>query len=161
MKPCSICGKSIETENAAVLTISAYGNPRFICDDCAGMLDKAMESRDPVEVESAINFLGEQLKDMKDDNSVAEVLNIISIAGERHKQIIDGVYDFSLDEKIKEIQNKDSFDEIPEELRETEEDRALDEEEAVKQKKFDDAMNWISLAAIIVAIGAVIISLFR
>ena len=161
MKPCSICGKSIETENAAVLTISAYGNPRFVCDDCAGMLDKAMESRDPAEVESAINFLGEQMKDMKDDNSVAEVLNIISIASERLKQIKDGVYDFAIDEKIKEIQNKDSFDEIPEELRETEEDRALDEEEAVKQKKFDDAMNWISLAAIAVAIVAVIISFFR
>ena len=64
------------------------------------------------------------------------------------------------DNKIKEIKERDSLDEIPEDLQEAEEDRALDEKEAEQQKKFDNAMNWISLAAISVTLIILIISFF-
>ena len=161
MKPCSICGKIIENENAPVLTISAYGNPRYICDDCAAKMDVAMESKDAAEIESAIVFLGDKMKDMKDGNSVAEVCNFIALAGERLKKIKDGSYDFATDEKIKEIKSKDDLEDIPEELQELEEDRELDEREAEKQKKFDNAMNWISLAAIVVTIAVILINLLK
>ena len=160
MKICSICGKAIENEEAAVLTISAYGNPRFVCDDCGAKIDTVMESQNVEEIEPAINFLGEKLKEMKDGNSIAEVCNILEIAGERFKKIKEGTYDFDTDNKIKEIKERDSLDEIPEDLQEAEEDRALDEKEAEQQKKFDNAMNWISLAAISVTLIILIISFF-
>ena len=46
------------------------------------------------------------------------------------------------------VEGESSFDEIPEELQETEEDKELDRREAEKQKKFDKIMNWVSLIAI-------------
>lgn len=160
MKTCSICGKIIENENAPILTISAYGNPRYICDDCAAKMDIAMESKEVAEIEGAIEFLGDKMKELKDGNSVAEICRFLVIAGERLKQIKEGIYDFSNDEKIKEIKDQDSLEDIPEDLQELEEDRALDEKEAEKQKKFDNAMNWISLGAIVVTIAVLLISLF-
>ena len=72
----------------------------------------------------------------------------------------ENTYDFDTDDKIKEIKERDSLDEIPEDLQEAEEDRALDEKEAEQQKKFDNAMNWISLAAISVTLIILIISFF-
>jgi hypothetical protein len=63
-------------------------------------------------------------------------------------KIKEGTYDFSADEKMKELEEEASFDEIPEELQETEEDRELDKRDAEKQKKFDEIMNWVSLIAI-------------
>ena len=42
MNICSICGKPIERDDASVLTISGYGNPRYICDECEEQMDVAM-----------------------------------------------------------------------------------------------------------------------
>lgn len=148
MNICSICGKEIEREDAPVLTISGYGNPRYLCDECADEMDVAMSSRDPEEIEAVIKVLGDKMKAAKDDYAVAEMYNFISVACDRLVKIKEGTYDFAIDEKMKEMADEGSFDEIPEELQETEEDRELDKRDAEKQKKFDDIMNWVSLIAI-------------
>ena len=60
------------------------------------------------------------------------------------QKIKEGTYDFALDDV------EDGFDEIPEELQETEEDRILDEKEKAANEKFDKLMNklWIVVGAV-------------
>ena len=149
MDICSICGKAIEREDAPVLTISGYGNPRYLCDECSSEMDLAMSSRDPEEIEANIKVLGDKMNACNDDHAVAAMYSFIGVACDRLVKIKEGTYDFSVDEKMKEmVEGESSFDEIPEELQETEEDKELDRREAEKQKKFDKIMNWVSLIAI-------------
>jgi hypothetical protein len=63
--------------------------------------------------------------------------NILDDAMERAEKIKDGTYDFAIDEQSEE----QSFDEIPEELAETEEDIKLDQEEAERNAKFEKIFN--------------------
>jgi hypothetical protein len=64
-------------------------------------------------------------------------------AANRAKAIKEGSYDFSLDEAAAE----EGFDEIPEELRESEEDIELDRIEEENNKKFDKFYNGVIIAA--------------
>jgi hypothetical protein len=160
MNACSVCGKIIEREDAPVLTISGYGNVRYLCDECAHQMDVAMGSRDTEEIEATIKELGDKMNAGKDEYAVAAMYNFISVACERLSKIKEDTYDFSIDEKMQELDSESSFDEIPEELQETEEDRELDKIEAEKQKKFDEIMNWVSLIAIVGTAIFVIISYF-
>lgn len=148
MDICSICGKAIEREDAPVLTISGYGNPRYLCDECSAEMDLAMSSRDPEEIEATVKVLGDKMNACGDDHAVAAMYSFISVACERLTKIKEGTYDFAVDERMKELADENSFDEIPEELQETEEDKELDRRDAEKQKKFDEIMNWVSLIAI-------------
>ena len=142
--------------------MGAFGTPRYLCDECAADLDKAMFSHEPEEIEESIEKLGKKMSDMSeaDATSFNTLCSLLTISGDRLKKIKEGTYDFSVDEKIQNAQNDDSFVEVPEELQETEEDRALDEAEAEKQKKFDGVMNWVCLGAIIAMVGFVIYRLF-
>ena len=160
MNVCSVCGKIIEREDAPVLTISGYGNVRYLCDECAHDMDVAMGSQDMEEIEASIKALGDKMNAGKDEYAVAAMYNFISVACERLSKIKEGTYDFSIDEKMKELDSESSFDEIPEELQETEEDRELDKIEAEKQKKFDEILNWVSLIAIVSTAIFVILSYF-
>ena len=77
-------------------------------------------------------------------------------AGERAAAIEKGTYDFSEDAS----EDEEEMIEIPEELRETEEDRALDEKDAEAEKKFDKIMNWAwagILAAFVIYFAYIII----
>lgn len=148
MDICSICGKTIEREDAPVLTISGYGNPRYLCDECSSEMDLAMSSRDPEQIEATVKVLGDKMNACSDDHAVAAMYNFIGVACERLTKIKEGTYDFAVDERMKELAEENSFDEIPEELQETEEDKELDRRDAEKQKKFDEIMNWVSLIAI-------------
>ena len=149
METCSICGKEITREDAPVLTISGYGHPRYLCDECSGEMDVAISSRDPEEIEANIKTLGEKMNSCNDGYATSAMYEFISVAGERLVKIKEGNYDFAVDDKMKEIADESSFDEIPEELQETEEDRELDKRDAEKQKKFDEILNWVSLVAIV------------
>ena len=149
MNICSICGKAIEKEEPSVLTISGYGNPRYICEECEHQMDVAITGREPEEIEENVKVLGEKMNAAKDEYAVAAMYNFISVACERLAKIKEGAYDFSIDEKMQELDGEGSFDEIPEELQETEEDRELDKRDAEKQKKFDEILNWVSLVAIV------------
>lgn len=148
MKTCSICGKITEKEDAPVLSISGYGTPRYLCDECAAEMDAAIGSKDPEEIETAIKVLGDKMNDTADDHAAAVMSGFIGLACDRLVKIKEGTYDFALDEKIAELQESSEFEEIPEELQETEEDRELDRQEEEKQKKFDKIMNWVSIIAI-------------
>lgn len=149
METCSICGKEITREDAPVLTISGYGHPRYLCDECAGEMDVAISSHDPEEIETSIKTLGEKMNNCNDGYATGAMYEFISVAGERLVKIKEGTYDFAVDDKMKEMADESAFDEIPEELQETEEDRELDKRDAEKQKKFDEILNWVSLVAIV------------
>jgi len=85
---------------------------------------------------------------------VAETIKeIFSAAGERAKKIRNGTYDFSEDET-----EKDEITDIPEELLETEEDKARDEREAKAGKLYDKIFNWVALAAFLAVIVIFIIN---
>ena len=45
--------------------------------------------------------------------------------------------------------------EVPEELRESEEDKALDEAEKINNRKFDRVLNWIMIILAAVALAAI------
>ena len=155
MKVCSICGKPIENENAPILTISGFGNARYLCDECSDEMDVAMTSRDVEEIEAAVSVLGEKMEKCHDEQATATLFSFINVACERLSKIKEGTYDFAIDERMKEIADEEGMDEIPEELQETEEDKALDAEDAKKQEKFDKIMNWLTIGAI--AITAIIL----
>ena len=155
MKVCSICGKPIENENAPILTISGFGNARYLCDECSDEMDVAMTSRDVEEIEAAVSVLGEKMEKCHDDQATATLFSFINVACERLSKIKEGTYDFAIDERMKEIADEEGMDEIPEELQETEEDKALDAEEAKKQEKFDKIMNWLTIGSI--AITAIVL----
>ena len=76
--------------------------------------------------------------------TVEAVTKILADSALRAQKINEGTYDFSLDDVEDE-----SFEEIPEELQETEEDKLLDEKDAAANAKFDKFMNklWIVLGA--------------
>ncbi len=143
MKVCSICGKTTENEDAPVLTISGFGNARYLCDECSGEMDIAISSKDVDEIEVAISTLGEKMNKAKDDAAKAALYSFIQMAGSRLTKIKAGEYDFAVDEKFQEKLEEEGFDEIPEELQETEEDKALDKKDAENQEKFDKVMNWL------------------
>ena len=156
-KKCSLCLTPLEGDEADILTMGAYGNPKYLCPECAELLDKAMISTDYDEITDAIRALDGKLNKANiDDRFVSETVSeIFNSAAKRATEIKEGTYDFSLDE----IKDEDEMDEIPEELEETEEDRLLDEKEAAATKKFDKIMTWV-YAAVLVGVVAFVVLKF-
>lgn len=157
MKHCAICRREINEENAPILAMGSFGNPRYLCDECASDIDQATSSRESSEIEAAMQKISEKLAATGAEDSIAveAVTEIFTSAGDRAKRIKDGTYDFSEDEVIEEE------DDVPEELRETEEDRAEDEKDAEKAKKFDKILNIVSACVFTVAIILMVIYFFR
>ncbi len=154
MKLCTVCKNQFESEDAPILVMGAYGNPKYLCPDCASDLDTATLGRDFDSIAAAMERLGKKMSNTDPDKQTYDTLgSLLESAAERAKAISAGEYDFSLDEQATEAE---TFDEIPEELRETEEDKALDAEDAAKQEKFDKWFNWVSLGAVIGAVAFVV-----
>ena len=151
---CALCAKMPESDEPAVLAIGNYGMPRYICEECEAEIDTATLSRDYGEAAAAIERLGAKMVGYgKDDPiTVDAIKDILERASKRAAAIKGGSYDFALDES--EESNDGGFDEIPEELRETEEDRELDRKEAEANKKFDKILNWVWVA-VFLAFGVV------
>lgn len=148
---CSICNKHLENEDAPILVMGAYGTPRLLCDGCAEDLEKATSSREYDEIASSMESVGKKLVDSDPDELTLKTVNdLLSSAAQRAKSIKDGTYDFSLDEKM-----TDGFelDDIPEELKESEEDVTITEAQEARDKKIDKIFNWISIV-LFSAIGA-------
>ncbi len=145
MKACSICKSEIESENPSVLTMGGYGNPRYVCERCDEEIERMLLSHDPEEVREAMKKLGDHLaRNGCEDNAVIETMHgMMNRAGARAKEIDEGVYDFDKDAAA---QPEEELVEIPEELQETEEDRALDEKEKEAEKKMDKILNWAWVA---------------
>ena len=148
-KNCCTCLRKIENENAPVLTMGAYGTPRLLCDECAALIDTVTLGRDYDEITAAMQTLTGVItaSNIDDHIAVSTVTEILEQSAKRAQKIKEGTYDFALDE----TEEEDGFDEIPEELQETEEDRLLDEKDAASSARFDKFMNW---AWIGVGIGA-------
>ncbi len=152
MKQCAICDRNIECEEPNILTMGAYGKPKYLCEDCSSDIETATLERDYEKIAAAMDRLGEKMANFDPDSITYRTVSaIMESAAERAKQIKGGTYDFSLDETEDE-----GFDEIPEELLETEEDRELDERDEKRQKTFDSVFNWVSLGLIIAAVIFVI-----
>lgn len=153
-KKCCMCRIIIEREDAPVLSMGV-GHPRLLCDECASLLDTATLSREFSEIEDAMDKVGLRMKDNDPDRvTISIVSSIMSKASERAKAIAAGEYDFSLDEEAED--SEDGFDEIPEELCESEEDRELDRKDEEKQKRFDKVYNVILALACIALVGLII-----
>ena len=136
-KKCSICKQNVDSEQASILVMGGYGNPRYICSDCENHLDVMTCGRDCDEIKNSMQQLVERMSSSTvEDELVFETMeSIFAKAKERAEQIAKNEYDFSVDEIDSELE------EIPEELKETEEDRQLDADETAeieeKIRKFD------------------------
>ncbi len=145
MNICSICSRGIDEETAAVLEMGAYGNPKYLCDECSSDLECATTSTDPQEIAASVDRIAKKVSDggIKGRTFIT-VNSILESAAERAKAIKEGNYDFSDDED-----ESDSFDEIPEELLETEEDRELDRQDEENAEKFNKFFDYVTFGVFI------------
>lgn len=142
-----MCGKAIEREDAPVLAMGAAGNPRLLCDECAALLDTATLGENIEDIKAAMERIGNLMADGNPDGVTYSIVSELMVsASDRAKAIKDGTYDFSLDGEEK---TDGGFEEIPEELLETEEDREKDRLEEEKSKKFDKFYNGVLIGACI------------
>ena len=157
-KTCAICLETVERDDIPILTMGAYGTPKYLCEDCAALMETATSSREVDDIVSAMDKLTKKLSDKNIDDrfTVETVTAMFEDAARRASAIKEGTYDFALDE----VEDGESFDEIPEELAETEEDRALDEKERAEAKRLDGFMNWVWLGALVGALGFIIWRIF-
>lgn len=126
--------------------MGAYGTPKYLCDECAELIETITMGKEYDEITAAMQTLTEAMsKSNVDDRVTVEtVTSMFEECAKRAQKIKEGTYDFALDDV------EDGFDEIPEELQETEEDRILDEKEKAANEKFDKLMNklWIVVGAV-------------
>lgn len=146
MKRCSICAKPIDREDAPILVMGPYGNPRLMCDECEADIVTATTSRDYDEIDAAIARITKRVSESPiiDQQSYETVCSILESAGSRAVAIRDGSYDFSLDEANG---SEDELDDIPEELRETAEDAELDRRDEEEMEKVNKVMNYVTIGA--------------
>ena len=156
MKKCCICNTVIEREDAPILAMGAVGNPKLLCDKCAELLDIATMGREYEKIEAAMDEIGRKMGDSSPDHTTYNIVSgLMAESAGRAKAIKLGNYNFSLEEQLREEKENEEgeFDEIPDELRESEEDIAKDKEDEEKAKKFDKVYNVILACVIVVFVG--------
>lgn len=158
-KVCSICRSVTDNPEAPILTIGGFGTPRYLCDACAADIDTATLGKDYDTIVAAMDRIGSEMtaKGVDDPVTLECLEDLLTDAAKRATLIKDGSYDFALDDAAS-IESE--LDEIPEELLESEEDKALDEKEEAEAKKIDKVMNWVWLVVLIGAVGFMIWWLF-
>ena len=166
IKLCSICKKETESESSSILAIGGYGNPKYICDECSKELDTVIKGHEYDEIISNMSLLTDKItaSGIDDEQVLKTVENIFIDSKSRAELIKMGEYDFAKDE----LDATDVETDIPEELRETEEDRILDEQEKAEEEKrmraaakFDKFFFYPFLGAMLVgAIAYIIITRF-
>ena len=157
MKLCTVCARAVDREDAAVLVMSPFGNPKLLCDECEKNIITATTDRSYDNIVAAMERLGRTVSDSPgiDEQSYDAVKDILERAGERAVAIRDGSYDFSLDETPSDTDGED-FEEIPEELKETEEDAELDRKDEEFESKFNKIFTWISAVVLLAAAAFVV-----
>ena len=154
MSQCCICNRKIEREDPAVLAMGGAGIPRYLCDDCEKMLDDATLSTDYDTAGAAIGKLSKLMADGDPDPvTYAIVKGILLKSSDRAVAIKEGTYDFALDEQP---DADEGYDEVPEDLQETEEDKEKDRIDEEKQKKFDKVYNILLAIACTCFVGLLI-----
>lgn len=151
-KNCSICKRLTDSETSPILAMGAFGNPKYLCPECAEKLETVMNGREYDAIKEAMKSLGEDMaKSNSDDTQVLETVNsIFAEASERAEKIKSGNYDFDAEEK-EQTDSELPEDDVPEELKESEEDRLLDEAEAKANKKLDNIITWVMCGVILAA----------
>ena len=156
-KKCTICRNLFDADDAAILTMSGYGNARYICPECSSLLDVVTLGDNYDAIKSAMDEIGQKMAiDVDDTAAVTAFSDIMGDAAIRAEKIKNGEYDFSLDSEAEE-----SFEEIPEDLKESEEDRALDEKEAKERAVFDKISSWVCGGILLGAVIYLIISMIK
>ncbi len=153
-KNCVLCQSPIDTEEADILAMGGIGTPRYVCDRCSCDIETATRSRDYDEIVAAMDRISKKLTETASEDSVTQDTATLLLvnAAKRAKDIREGTYDFALDE----ISSETEFDEIPEELRETEEDRELDRADEEAASKLDKILNWVWVAVLVGAVAFMI-----
>ena len=146
---CSICNGKINEENAPILAMGGMGHPRYICDECAAQIERATEGTDAEDIRAAMSAIAEKASKNDIDDGVAftAIRDILETAKKRAEAIESGDPDLDAEATVEE------FEDIPEELLESEEDKALDEREEAQRKAFDNVFTYVSagvFAAIII-----------
>lgn len=161
-KNCCTCLVEIENDDAPVLAMGAYGTPKLLCPECASLVDTLTTGTDYDKIASAMNEITERMSrsNVDDRVTIETMTELLKSSAERAQKIKQGNYDFSLDE-IADADSEDGFDDIPEELRETEEDRLQDEKDAELLKKIDKVLNWLWIGVGAFAVIVVIIKLVQ
>ena len=157
MDTCSICKAAVDAENAPILAMGGFGNPRYLCEECQGDFDELTLSKDTEAIRLAGERIGKKMaaSGVDDKLTLKTVEEVMRTAGERKEQIEKGIYDFSEEEAE---QNCD--DTVPEELLESEEESEEDIKRAQKYAKIDMVSNWICIALIAVALGFFVYKMF-
>ena len=140
-KLCACCNMPVDSESAAILTLGGFGNAKYLCEECDGHLNTATRGREISEINSAIDSISSRMRNAGiDDTFVLETVDsVIKEAKARRDSIERGEYDFTAEEESDE-----TVEEIPEELRETEEDRLNEERELEEAKKWDKVITVVS-----------------
>ena len=148
-----ICERNVEREDAPILAMGGAGYARVLCEECDRELQVATRGHDVDEIKAAINSLSTKMANSEPDAVTYRMMNeILVTATQRAMEIKDGTYDFARDDE----EDNEGFDEIPEELLESEEDIELDKKDEEKAKKFDKVYN-IILAILLTAFGGLLI----
>ena len=153
MNNCCICERDVEREDAPILAMGGAGYARVLCEECDRELQVATRGHDVDEIKAAINSLTTKLANGEPDTVTYRMMNeILVTATQRAMEIKDGTYDFARDDE----EDNEGFDEIPEELLESEEDIELDKKDEEKAKKFDKVYS-IILTISLIALGGMIV----
>lgn len=151
---CAICGAATDKENAPILAMGGFGNPRYVCNDCAEKLETVTKSMDPSEINASIETLADRIakKNTDDPVTINTLTDILRGAKERAELIENGEY--SVDENAADDELVDDF---PEELAETEEDKALDARDAEKNAKIQKILDIVTFGIIGAAVVALVL----
>lgn len=153
MNNCCICEREVEREDAPILAMGGAGYARVLCEECDRELQVATRGHDVEEIKEAINSLSNKLANGEPDAVTYRMMNeILVTATQRAMEIKDGTYDFARDDE----EDNEGFDEIPEELLESEEDIELDKKDEEKAKKFDKVYSIILTISLIVLGGMIV-----
>ena len=155
IRNCSICLEKVDEANADVLVMGPYGTPRCLCEECSALMDIAATSTDYEKIVAAMDALAEKMsnRNIDDKLTVATMTDLLSSYAKRAKAIKNG-------EELSEEEIDEGFDEIPEELREIEQDRVLDEEEAEREGKINRVIDWICALVIFAAASFAVYRIF-
>ena len=157
-RKCVICLGNADGEDTPILTMGAYGNPKYLCNGCSELLETATRGREYEKIVEAMDRISAELsaKNVDDKVTVTTVTELLADSAKRAKLIKDGNYDFSLDDS----EDPDALEDVPEELLESEEDKELDRKEEESLKKFDKVMNWVWLAVFVGVLAAMVYFFF-
>lgn len=153
-KYCSLCLSPIVAEDAPILTISGAGVARCLCAECAEDIETASGAKEYDRIAEAMDRLAASISKNNIDDSVtlATMDDILKHAAARATLIKAGKYDFSKDDEPE----GEVLEELPEDMLESDEDKALDERDVERANKLDRVLNWVWAAVLACTVGFLI-----